>query len=91
MFINVASFYPVMETTVTRGGQVTLAKRMREKLGIKEGDKVMLNFLGDSALLSKRDPAAFDKGGFLPSDFGKTLLKLRSTTVEARLRKLKLA
>jgi len=57
------------ETRVTRGGQITLTKDIREKLDIREGDKVRINVIGDMAFVSKKDPSAFDKHDFLPESF----------------------
>ena len=49
------------QTIVTRGGQITLTKEIREKLKIKEGDLVHINVQGDLVLISKKNPKAFDK------------------------------
>lgn len=66
------------EVVVTRNHQVTLTKDVREKLGIREGDRVVVNVLGDVALVTKRDPGAFrHAGSFLPDDFEETLDELR--------------
>lgn len=76
------------ESVVTRGGQITLTKEIRERLGIKEGDKVILNISGDSVMVSKRDPKIFDRfDDFLPERFDKVLRKIRSDEKE-RLRRL---
>lgn len=76
------------EVTVTRNHQVTLTKDVREKLGIREGDKVIVNVLGDVALITKRDPDAFrDAPSFLPDDFEEVLAEMRSDP-EQRLRDL---
>ena len=76
------------ETIVTRGGQITLTKGIREKMKIREGDKVILNIVGDTVMVSKRDPNIFDKfNDFLPERFDKTLAKIRSDERE-RLKKL---
>jgi AbrB family looped-hinge helix DNA binding protein len=65
------------ETIVTRGGQITLTKDVRRKLEVTEGDTMIVNTMGSTILVSKKDPRAFDKGGFLPSDFKKILKKIR--------------
>lgn len=76
------------EVTVTRNHQVTLTKDVRDKLGIREGDKVIVNVLGDVALITKRDPDTFrDAASFLPEDFESTLSEMRGDTDE-RLRDL---
>lgn len=68
----------MVEVVVTRNHKVTLPKDLRDKLSIREGDRVVLNVLGGSALLTKRDPGAFREGSsFLPKDFDETLEELR--------------
>lgn len=76
------------EVIVTRGGQITLTKDVREKLRISEGDKVNVNIIGDTALVSKRNPKIFDKHDFLPANFSKTLEEIRGFSVEERLKRL---
>ena len=79
------------QTIVTRGGQITLTKEIRERLGIREGDKIILNISGDSIMVSKRDPKIFDKfGDFLPERFDKVLSKIRTDEKE-RLKRLGIA
>jgi AbrB family looped-hinge helix DNA binding protein len=39
------------QTKITRGGQITLSKKAREKLGIKEGDYVILIKDGNAILI----------------------------------------
>ena len=76
------------EVIVTRGGQVTLTKDIRAKLDIREGDTVMINTIGETAIISKRDPSVFHKHNFLPDNFEKTLRELRSFSFEERLKRL---
>ncbi len=75
-------------TIVTRGGQITLTKDVRERLGIKEGDTANINILGDLALVSKKDSSVFEKDNFLPETFEKTLHKMRRTNQTQRLKRL---
>lgn len=76
------------EVTVTRGSQITLTKMEREKANIKEGDKVVINVLKDTILISKKNPDVFDKfESFLPSNFKDILKKLRTDEKE-RLKRL---
>ncbi len=70
------------EVLVTRGGQITLTKDVKEKLHIKEGDTIVVNTLGDLIIATKKDPKAFEKHNFLPDNFEKTLKDLRSSTEE---------
>lgn len=73
---------------VTRGGQITLTKDVREKLGVREGDTIVINIVGKSAFFSKKDINAFDNGDFLPEKFSKILEAIRKKPVMGRLRKL---
>ena len=67
-----------METIVTRGSQITLTKEIREKLHIKEGDRLVLNIQGDVLMVSKKDARIFDKiESFLPDKFEYILKKIR--------------
>lgn len=76
------------ETIVTRGNQITLTKEIREKMNIKEGDRVILNFNGDVLVISKKNSKVFDNfNSFLPERFEDTLKKLRSDYRE-RLKRL---
>ena len=66
-------------TIVTRGNQITLTREVREKLHIKEGDRLALNTQGSILMISKKDSKVFDDfEEFLPVRFELTLKKLRS-------------
>lgn len=78
------------EVLVTRGGQITLTKEIRKKFGIKEGDLVNINSIGEIIIISKKNPEAFNIHGFLPESFSKTLEHLRKLDFSARLKKLKI-
>ena len=80
----------MLETIVTRGGQVTLAKDVREKLKIKEGDTIMINTIGETAVISKRDPSVLKKHNFLPDNFEKNLKESQTFSMEDRLKRLKI-
>ena len=70
-------------TVVTRGNQITLTKKIREKLQIREGDSIVLNLQGEILMISKKNPEVFDKtGDFLPENFDKTLKSLRNDSRE---------
>lgn len=75
------------EVMVTRGGQITLTKDVREKLGIKEGDIILLNIEGDTALVSKKNPKIFETHDFLPENFEKTLRRMRTFSYTDRLKR----
>jgi len=40
-----------MQSTVTRKGQVTIPKLVRDRLGVKEGEKVLFVLRGDEIVL----------------------------------------
>lgn len=65
------------EVKVTRGSQITLTQEVREKIGVKEGDKVVLNVVDGQIMVTKKDPEAFETEGFLPEDFEKSLEEMR--------------
>jgi AbrB family looped-hinge helix DNA binding protein len=78
-------------TSVTSKGQVTIPKRLRQELGIRQGSKVEFNIVGDHVelrLLS--NPVNVPKSGFgllkskktaVPADFDPaTLLSKRKAT-----------
>ncbi|MBI4450491.1 hypothetical protein HY642_00825 [Candidatus Woesearchaeota archaeon] len=76
------------EVVMTRAGQITLTKDVREKLRISEGDVVLINVVGNQAIVTKRDPRVFDRlRSFLPQNFDALLKKLRAAP-EGRLRRL---
>ena len=76
------------DTIVTRGSQITLTKEIREKMHIKEGDKVILNIQGDVLMVSKKNAKVFDDfEGFLPEGFSNILKKIRADEKE-RLKRL---
>ncbi len=76
------------EVVVTRNHQMTLTKDVREKLDIREGDRMIVNVVGDAAIVTKRDPDTFrDAGSFLPEDYDAVLSEIREDPDE-RLRRL---
>ncbi len=75
-------------TVVTRGSQITLTKEVRKKVGIAEGDRVILNVVGNTVVVSKRDPSIFRKlKRFLPDNF-EEMLKRTRTDERQRLKRL---
>ncbi|MFH2106955.1 MAG: AbrB/MazE/SpoVT family DNA-binding domain-containing protein [Candidatus Micrarchaeota archaeon] len=66
------------EVYVTRNGQITLSKEIRDQLGIREGDCIVMNLVNDVILVSKKDPSVWDKvQSFLPENFENTLKAIR--------------
>ena len=40
-------------TVIRKKGQTTIPQSVRKRLGLKEGDKISINFEGDKAVLKK--------------------------------------
>ena len=75
-------------TVVTRGSQITLTKGVREAAGIMEGDRVILNVVGNTITVTKKDPSVFDNvESFLPDNF-EEMLKMFRTDSRKRLERL---
>ncbi len=80
-----------MRTIVTRNGQITIPKEIRERLGIREGTPLQVNVAGNTILIVKSSPDYWKtfKGGNLPADFEETYKKIReSGNIHKRFRKL---
>lgn len=69
--------------TVTRNSQVTIPKKIRESLGIKEGDKIIMRVEEGKVILEKvAEDVWLDCMDFLPENFEKILEKLRKDSRE---------
>ncbi len=75
-----------MKSIVTRGGQVTLSKDLREELDIEIGMPIEINRMGSVVLIKKVD-AWESAGDFLPENFESILKKIR-TDEKSRLKRL---
>ncbi len=66
--------------TVTRHSQVTIPKKIREEVGITEGDKVNMKVVdGNKIVIEKTNQDAWtDCTDFLPEDFEKILKSMRT-------------
>lgn len=65
---------------VTRNAQITLPKKLREKLSIKVGDRINIH-LDDRKIVIERAEAPFESD-FLLKGFDSTLEKLRRDSKE---------
>ena len=74
---------------VTRHSQVTIPKKIREEVGITEGDKVNMKVVdGNKIVIEKTNLEAWkDCTDFLPEDFEK-LLKSMRTDSTSRFKRL---
>jgi AbrB family looped-hinge helix DNA binding protein len=66
----------MLESTITRKGQVTIPKAIRERLGVKEGEKVLFVMRGEEVVLKVVKGTILDLRGSVqpsahPEDFGK--------------------
>ena len=70
--------------TVTRHSQVTIPKKIREAVGIAEGDKVKMKVVeGNKIVIEKADLEAWkDCTNFLPEDFERMLATLRTDSTK---------
>lgn len=66
--------------TVTRHSQVTIPKKIREAVGIDEGDKVRMEIVeGKKILIEKANKEVWkDCTNFLPENYEKLMKSLRS-------------
>jgi AbrB family looped-hinge helix DNA binding protein len=66
--------------TVTRHSQVTIPKKIREAVGIVEGDKIKMKVVeGNKIVIEKANEEVWtDCADFLPVDFEKLLTSLRT-------------
>jgi AbrB family looped-hinge helix DNA binding protein len=74
----------VTSVTVTRHSQVTIPKKIREAVGITEGDKVKMKIVeGDKIIIEKANQDVWrDCTDFLPDDFEKVLASIRSDSTK---------
>jgi len=77
----------VKTVTVTRNAQITIPKEVREKLGIKEGDRVNVSLENEKIVLKKVKPSIEEYYDFLPKGFESILEKLR-TNSKCRFKRL---
>ena len=74
------------ESRVTRQGQTTIPKDLREKYGLQEGDEVTYIDLGDQIIIlpKPRDPIEALKR--IQVETGKTVTEIKAEALEAAAR-----
>ena len=72
--------------TVTRRAQITIPKKIRDALGISEGDIVDVSLDDDKIIVRKGAPKMEEFGDFLPHGFDSVLEKMRAVST-GRLKK----
>lgn len=77
----------MVKVTVTRNTQITIPKEIREKLGIRIGDKVEIDIEDEKVVVRKIKPSLMEYRDFLPPGYDLVLEKIRKDSTE-RLRKL---
>ena len=68
--------------TVTRHAQITIPKKIREALGIREGDSVDMSLNNEKIIVRKTLPKIKEFRDFLPQDFDTVLEKMRKDSRE---------
>lgn len=68
--------------TVTRHAQITIPKKIREALGIREGDSVDMSLDNEKIIVRKTLPKIKEFRDFLPQDFDTVLEKMRKDSRE---------
>ena len=68
--------------TVTRHAQITIPKKIREALRIREGDNVDVSLNNEKIIVRKNLPKIKDFRDFLPQDFDIVLEKMRKDSRE---------
>ncbi|CAG0948679.1 hypothetical protein METP3_00053 [Methanosarcinales archaeon] len=68
--------------TVTRHAQITIPKKIREALGIREGDSVDMSLDNEKIIVRKTLPKIKEFRDFLPQDFDTVRAKMRKDSRE---------
>jgi antitoxin PrlF len=79
----------MLESTITRKGQVTIPKAIRDRLGVKEGEKVLFVMRGEEVVLKVVKGTILDLRGSVqtpahPEDFE----KIRQSVKQALAKKV---
>ena len=70
----------MLESTVTRKGQVTIPKAIRDRLGVKEGEKVLFVMRGEEVVLKVVKGTILDlRGSVQPSAHSEDFDKIRQS------------
>ena len=77
----------MLESTVTRKGQVTIPKAIRDRLGVKEGEKVFFVMRGEEVILKVVKGTILDLRGSVqpsanPEDFEKVRRSVKQTVAK---------
>jgi AbrB family looped-hinge helix DNA binding protein len=79
----------MLESTITRKGQVTIPKAIRDRLGVKEGEKVLFVMRGEEVVLKVIKGTILDlRGSVKPSVHPEDFEKIRQSVKQAVAKKV---
>ncbi|MDH5669449.1 MAG: AbrB/MazE/SpoVT family DNA-binding domain-containing protein [Nitrospira sp.] len=79
----------MLESTITRKGQVTIPKAIRDRLGVKEGEKVLFVMRGEEVVLKVVKGTILDlKGSVKPSARPEDFEKIRRSVRQSVAKKV---
>jgi AbrB family looped-hinge helix DNA binding protein len=79
----------MLESTITRKGQVTIPKAIRDRLGVKEGEKVLFVMRGEEVVLKVVKGTILDlRGSVQPSARPEDFQKIRQSVKQAVAKKV---
>ena len=79
----------MLESTITRKGQVTIPKAIRDRLGVKEGEKVLFVMRGEEVVLKVVKGTILDlRGSVKPSAHPEDYEKIRQSVKQAVAKKV---
>ncbi len=79
----------MLESTITRNGQVTTPKAIRDRLGVKEGEKVLFVMRGEEVVLKVIKGTILDlRGSVQPSAHPEDFEKIRQSVRHAVAKKV---
>ena len=79
----------MLESTITRKGQVTIPKAIRDRLGVKEGEKVLFMMRGEEVVLKVVKGTILDlRGSVRPSAHPEDFEKIRQSVKQAIAKKV---
>jgi len=79
----------MLESTITRKGQVTIPKAIRDRLGVKEGEKVFFVMRGEEVVMKVVKGTILDlRGSVRPSEHPEGFEKIRRSVKQAVAKKV---
>jgi antitoxin PrlF len=79
----------MLESIMTRKGQVTIPKAIRDRLGVKEGEKVLFVMRGEEVVLKVVKGTILDlRGSVQPSAHSEDFEKIRQSVKRTVARKM---